>query len=57
VRNVLGGNDPFQESSMNPDAHADDAPVDAPAAADPGVPSTASLHAITGVEPTKAPRS
>jgi aerobic C4-dicarboxylate transport protein len=56
VRAVLRGDDPFQESSMNPDAHAD-APVDAaPVSADPAVPSTASLHALTGVEPTKAPR-
>jgi aerobic C4-dicarboxylate transport protein len=56
VRAVLRGDDPFQESSMNPDAHATDAPADAQAVADPAVPSTASLHALTGVEPTRAPR-
>jgi aerobic C4-dicarboxylate transport protein len=56
VRNVLGGNDPFDEKSMNPDAHATDAPAEASTASnvDPAVPSTASLHALTGVEPTKA---
>ncbi|SKA98377.1 aerobic C4-dicarboxylate transport protein [Agreia bicolorata] len=56
VRNVLGGNDPFDEKSMNPDAHASDAPAEPSTASnvDPAVPSTASLHALTGVEPTKA---
>ncbi|CAD6007481.1 cation:dicarboxylate symporter family transporter [Agreia sp. COWG] len=63
VRLVLAGHDPFDEKSMNPDAHGSDAeasPVAPSAGADPAVPSTASLHALTGVEPTanrtEAPR-